>query len=174
MHLEFPVRARSASSGLLPLALLALALTGCQRDLQKSSHQHTRINGVVPPGQISAAQNIRLMGRAPAGDGWEMVVYRTTRQPGTRAPIHYHDHSGITCLISGESTLLIEGQPPRKHRAGECFVMPSGVPMANLNSGKQQTVTLDMFTIPAGGSVWRVAEPGQQAITSQFKQSEGS
>ena len=41
--------------------------------------------------------------------------------------------------------------------------------MANLSSGKQNLVALDFFEIPAGGSVWRVAEPGQQGITSQFQ-----
>lgn len=137
------------------------ALVGCK---DSSDHiDYGRINGDTPPGQPTSSQNIELLTRSPLGNGYDLLVFRTTRLPGTRAPIHLHDHGGVTCVIEGETTLRAQWYSPSRHKKGECFTMPHGVHMANFNSGSELFVTHDIFMLKSGLSpaeAWRVVEPG--------------
>ena len=129
-----------------------------------SNHMHYGlINGEIPPGQATSAQNIELLTRSPLGNGQDLLVFRTTRLPGTRAPIPFHDHGGVTCVIEGETTIRIQGHPPATYKKGECFTMPHGAHMANFNSGSGLMVTHDIFMLKSGvppAEAWRVVEPG--------------
>lgn len=149
-------------------SIAMMPLPGCQQAGLVELPQRSRVNGEIPPGRATRAANIELLVRLPVDDGREMLVYRTTRYPGTRAPIHSHQHGGITCLLQGESTMRVEGKPPMPHQEGDCYPMPPGVPMVNLSSGKGQFVTLDFFQVPKGAPVWHVLEPGTEAIGAQF------
>jgi hypothetical protein len=42
----------------------------------------------------------------PGGDAIERNIAYTRRLPGTRAPLHTHDYSGISCVIKGQMTLF--------------------------------------------------------------------
>lgn len=124
---------------------------------------YSQINGAKPPGEAASALKIELLTRSPIGNGQDLLVFRTTRLPGTRAPIHFHDHGGVTCVLEGETTIRIDGQPPSKHAKGECFSMPPGVHMVNFNSGPGLMVTHDIFVLKTGepsADAWRVVEPG--------------
>jgi quercetin dioxygenase-like cupin family protein len=124
---------------------------------------YSQINGANPPGQPTSAHKIELLTRSPIGNGQDMLVFRTTRLPGTRAPIHFHDHGGVTCVIEGETTIRVEGRSPERHVKGECFSMPPGAHMANFNSGSELMVTHDIFLLKTGepsAHAWRVVEPG--------------
>lgn len=121
------------------------------------------INAAKPPGQPVSALKIELLTRSPIGNGQDLLVFRTTRLPGTRAPIHFHDHGGVTCVLEGETTIRIEGQPPARHAKGDCFSMPPEAHMANFNSGPGLLVTHDIFVLKAdepSAAAWRVVEPG--------------
>jgi len=134
-----------------------------------AGHQVTTLNGEVPPGEVTQA-DVTLLLRQSLGHGRILYQYRTTRPPGTRAPIHEHPNSGSTCVIVGESTLRVEGDPtPHTYTAGQCLFMPSGVAMANLNSGTIPFVTIDTFVIPRGAKPMEVLEPGHEEIEGEFK-----
>jgi hypothetical protein len=162
--------------GLPWLALILLALAPLpvaparSADLPAAGRSPLRhVNGELPLGTVTAAAGVERLMRMPAGPGYETLIYRTTRLPGTRAPIHFHDHGGITCVLQGETTLRIEGKPPQRHVAGACFAMPAGVAMANLNSGTIPAVMLDVFTVPLGGAVWRPVEPEHLGPADQYR-----
>lgn len=150
-----------------PKLLAALTLVGIGLILgckDSAGHSHyAQINGDTPPGKPTSAYNIELLTRSPLGNGQDLLVFRTSRLPGTRAPIHFHDHGGVTCVIEGETTIRVEGQSPARHVKGECFSMPPGVHMANFNSGTDLMVTHDIFMLKSGvptAEAWRVVEPG--------------
>ena len=69
---------------------MPVLLAGCQPMAHIGASQHSHINGTVPPGKAGAAEQLQLLVPAPSGDGRQMLVYRTLRLPGTRAPIHFH------------------------------------------------------------------------------------
>jgi quercetin dioxygenase-like cupin family protein len=69
-----------------------------------------------------------LVGRADVSvPGREAVVARVEVAPGAHAGRHTHPGDEISYVIEGEAELLIDGQPPRKVKAGESFVIPAGV-----------------------------------------------
>jgi quercetin dioxygenase-like cupin family protein len=112
------------------------------------------------PGKMTAARESRIILRSPDGLGHETQIHRTVRAPGTRAPIHFHDAGGATCVIEGEMTLYLPGAEPQRAVAGDCYYMPPGKPMSGVNSGTVDAVLLDIFTVPEGTPVWRVIEGG--------------
>jgi quercetin dioxygenase-like cupin family protein len=153
---------RLRQNSIFMLALVAMVTTGSVQLSADQSH-YGHINGAIPPGQPTSAYKIELLTRSPLGDGQDLLVFRTTRLPGTRAPIHFHDHGGVTCVIEGETTIRVEGKSPVRHVKDECFVMPPGAHMANFNSGPGLMVTHDIFVLKSGvpaAEAWRVVEPG--------------
>jgi quercetin dioxygenase-like cupin family protein len=69
-----------------------------------------------------------LVGRADVSvPGREAVIARVEVAPGAKAGRHTHPGDEISYVMEGEATLLIDGQPPRKVKAGESFVIPAGV-----------------------------------------------
>ncbi len=112
------------------------------------------------PGEMTAARESQIILRGPDGLGHETRIHRTVRAPGTRAPIHFHDAGGATCVIEGEMTLYLPGAEPQRAVAGDCYYMPPGQPMSGVNSGTVDAVLLDIFTVPEGTPVWRVIEDG--------------
>jgi quercetin dioxygenase-like cupin family protein len=69
-----------------------------------------------------------LVGRADVSvPGREAVVARVEVAPGAHAGRHTHPGDEISYVIEGEAELLVDGQPPRKVKAGESFVIPAGV-----------------------------------------------
>src|SRR3954470_19071265 len=68
-----------------------------------------------------------LVGRADVSvPGREAVVARVEVAAGAKAGRHTHPGDEISYIIEGEATLLVDGQPPRKVKAGESFVIPAG------------------------------------------------
>lgn len=165
----------------LAIALLALFAGGASaEDMLRSAdptadtpamHDHDQMGAIDPaalPGKPTRSLESTTILRAPDGKGHETIVNRTIRAPGTRAPIHFHDAGGTTCVLEGEMTLYLEGQAPQRAVAGQCYFMPSGKPMSGVNSGSVNAVLLDIFTVPLGTPVWRVTEDGMAAIQQQF------
>lgn len=127
----------------------------------------TTINGAVPPGTPTAVdESVTLLDVIDSGI--QHLVYRDTRSPGTRSPIHEHPYGGTTCVISGEMTLYLEGSDPQLASEGECYWMPPGRPMTGVNTGVDFAVMIDTFAVVPGQPVWYVIEPGQEDAIDEF------
>jgi quercetin dioxygenase-like cupin family protein len=127
----------------------------------------TTINGEVPPGDPTAVDESVTLLDVVDGE-LQHLVYRDTRRPGTRSPIHEHPYGGTTCVISGEMTLFLEGSEPQVAQEGECYWMPPGLPMTGVNTGVDYAVMIDNFAVVPGQPVWYVLEPGQEGIADEF------
>lgn len=158
------------SIGAAVIALPALLSVPAQAQQQAANpHQaHSGMTAAELPGTPTRSLESKEILRAPDGQGQETVVNRTVRAPGTRAPIHYHDAGGLTCVLEGEMTLYLVGAEPQRAVAGQCYYMPSGKEMSGVNSGTQNAVLLDIFKVPVGTPVWRVVEDGMGSVQEQF------
>lgn len=127
----------------------------------------TTINGEAPPGPATKVDDsVTLLD--VVDDGLQHLVYRDTRSPGTRSPIHEHPYGGTTCVISGQMTLFLEGSEPQVANEGDCYWMPPGLPMTGASTGVDYAVMIDTFAVPPGTPVWWVVEPGQEGIADEF------
>jgi quercetin dioxygenase-like cupin family protein len=176
-----PRRRRSCAAAAVALAGVGV-VAGCTSDSDWSSaaptttvapghdeatdvdaaHPHdehiTQIDGEDLPGEATYAKAQTTMIESSDGLGHTTVVHRTVRAPGTRAPIHTHDHAGSTCVLEGQMTLLLEGSEPAVAPAGTCYYMPPGKLMSGFNSGTIDAVMLDSFVVPDGEDVWTNVE----------------
>jgi hypothetical protein len=127
----------------------------------------TTINGEVPPGPATRVdESLTLLDIVD--DGIQHLVYKDTRSPGTRSPIHEHPFGGTTCVLSGQMTLYLQGAEPQVADEGECYWMPPGVPMTGVSSGVDYAVMIDTFAVPPGEPVWWVVEPGDEDLADNF------
>lgn len=147
------------------LKILCAALL-CTPSLYLHAQQTIAINAQTPPGTIARALSSDTILKVDRPNGLEVLVVRTARQAGTRTPIHRHDHSGVTCVLSGEMTLYLEGSAPQRAQAGQCYNMPAGLSMAGVNAGTVDAVMHDIFTVPKGDDVWTVLEV--ESLQNQF------
>lgn len=67
--------------------------------------------------------------------GREAVIARVEIAPGANVGRHTHPGEEISYVIEGEIEILTEGQPSRKIKAGEGFVIPNGAKHDARNSG---------------------------------------
>ena len=58
--------------------------------------------------------------------GTEAVVMKVELDAGASAGRHTHPGDEISYVTEGEGELLIDGEPPRRLKAGEAFVVPAG------------------------------------------------
>lgn len=101
--------------------------------------------------------------------GWVVVTSRSVRDQGTRSPIHVHPHGGQTCVVSGEMSLYLDGEPTIQTAGpGDCYWMPAGRRMSGVNSANSRTIMIDTFVVPKGEQVWIVVEPGMKDAQDQF------
>ena len=118
------------------------------------------INGRSLPGIIKGLTNTKTLVDEIRPDGQRILAVRGTRLPGTRVPIHVHDHSGLTCVISGQITDYVEGEDDQVFEAGDCYYMPDQTPMSAANLGKEPVILIDIFVLPPGEPPMRVIESG--------------
>lgn len=168
-------RGRMSAAGLV-LAVFT-ALSGCSSDTtvdevvlaqpSPPAADVTMINGQIPPGPATRVDESVTM-LDVVDDGLQHLVYRDTRSPGTRSPIHVHPYGGTTCVLSGQMTLYLQGSEPQIANDGECYWMPPGRPMTGVSSGVDYAVMIDTFAVPPGEPVWWVVEPGTEDLTDEF------
>lgn len=172
--------ARSRWQFLGAIGICCLVASGCtgsssgasSSDAHSEMPTHTSVstlNGQVPPGRVAALLSVVPRIDTLNAQGDEVKVFRDTRAPQTRTPIHTHPLGGTTCVLEGEMTLYLEGSPPSRAVAGDCYYMPSGKPMAGFNSGTTNAIFLDSFIVPQGTSPWIVDEPAQSGTSDQFE-----
>src|SRR4051794_21723595 len=58
--------------------------------------------------------------------GREAVIARVEVAPGASAGRHTHPGDEISYVMEGEGEILIDGQPTRKVKTGDGFVIPAG------------------------------------------------
>jgi quercetin dioxygenase-like cupin family protein len=69
--------------------------------------------------------------------GREAVIAAVEITPGGSTGRHTHPGEEITYLIEGEGELLIDGEPTRKLKAGDGFIVPPGKKHDARNTGTQ-------------------------------------
>ena len=125
----------------------------------------TTINGHVPPGVMAKLVDLTTMIDTVQDDGSRLLVRQGIRKPGTRAPIHYHDHGAHTCVLSGTITDFVEGAEPMTFEAGSCYYMPPDTPMTAANLGAEDVRLIDTFVLPPSQPSIIVLEPGWPDLT---------
>lgn len=120
------------------------------------------INGMQPPGRVADLVNSTKLIDSIRPDGMQLLVFKGTRLPGTRVAIHIHEHSGFTCVLSGQITDFVEGHEKATYGPGECYFMPANTPMTAANLGDEPSILIDSFVVPPGKPVIQKIEPGFQ------------
>jgi quercetin dioxygenase-like cupin family protein len=82
--------------------------------------------------------------------GREAVVARIEFAPGAHAGRHTHPGDEISYIIEGEGELLIDGQPPRKLKAGDGFVVPAGAKHDARNTGTGPLKLAGVYVVEKG------------------------
>lgn len=112
-------------------ALLALAAAAAAA--QSGAIQRT----VIERADVSIAQR-------------EAVVARVELAPGAVAARHTHPGDEISYVLEGEGELLVDGQAPRKLRAGDAFVVPAGQVHAARNTGPAGMRLVGVYVVEKG------------------------
>ena len=79
--------------------------------------------------------------------GHEAVVARIEVSPGVTGGWHTHPGDEIDYVLEGEADLLIVGQPPRKVKAGDAFVIPAGTVHNARNSGSAPLRVIGVYVV---------------------------
>lgn len=102
---------------------------------------------------IAQAQGIKrtVVTRADVSvEGREAVVAKVELEPGVMAGRHSHPGDEISYILEGEGELLIDGEAPRKVKAGEAFVIPAGKVHDARNSGSGVMRLIGTFIVEKG------------------------
>jgi quercetin dioxygenase-like cupin family protein len=122
--------ARYAAALLLPMLLpLLLPLAGAQAQGIKRS--------VVTKADVSTP-------------GREAVVANVEIAPGVMAGRHTHPGDEISYVTEGEGELLIDGETPRRVKAGEAFVIKAGVVHDARNTGAVPMKLVGVYVVEKG------------------------
>lgn len=82
--------------------------------------------------------------------GREAVIARVELAPNARAGRHTHAGEEISYVIEGEAEISVEGQPPRKVKAGDGFVIPSGAKHDARNTGAGPLKLAAIYVVEKG------------------------
>ena len=82
--------------------------------------------------------------------GREAVVARVEINPGVSVGRHTHPGDEISYVMEGSGEILIEGQPPRKVKAGDGFVIPAGAKHDARNTGSTVLKLAGIYVVEKG------------------------
>ena len=82
--------------------------------------------------------------------GREAVIARVELAPGAKAGRHTHPGDEISYVVEGEGEITIEGQPPRKVKAGDGFVIPGGAKHDAHNTGPRPLKLVAVYVVEKG------------------------
>lgn len=82
--------------------------------------------------------------------GREAVVARVELDAGVAAGRHSHPGDEISYVLEGEGELLIDGEDPRRVKAGESFVIPAGTIHDAVNTGKSTMKLVGVYVVEKG------------------------
>lgn len=132
-----------------------LAILVCAAGLSATGIAHAQASGLKR--ELVQKADVSVPNR-------EAVVARVEVMPGVLAGRHTHPGDEISYVLEGEGELLIDGEPPRKVKAGDSFVIPAGKIHDAKNSG----------SIPMKLVVVYVVEKGKPLATPAQAQSKSS
>jgi quercetin dioxygenase-like cupin family protein len=81
------------------------------------------------------------------------VVARAEFVPGGAAGRHTHPGEELGYIVEGELELLIDGQPPKRLKAGDVFFVPAGMIHDGKNIGSGKAVVLATYVVEKGKPV---------------------
>ncbi len=102
----------SATKAAMVVCTIVIAALATAVDAGAELGSTTTVNGAAPPGTAAPLTDLAVMLDTVQADGQRLLVQQGIRKPGTRAPIHYHDFGGHTCVLSGTITDFVEGKEP--------------------------------------------------------------
>jgi quercetin dioxygenase-like cupin family protein len=82
--------------------------------------------------------------------GREAVIARVEIAPGASAGLHTHPGDEITYVMEGEAEILVEGQPARRVKAGDGFVIPAGAKHDAHNTGSVPVRLAGIYVVEKG------------------------
>lgn len=82
--------------------------------------------------------------------GREAVIARVEIAPDARAGRHTHPGEEISYVFEGEGEILVEGQPARKVKAGDGFVVPAGARHDAHNTGSVPLKLAAVYVVEKG------------------------
>jgi quercetin dioxygenase-like cupin family protein len=88
-----------------------------------------------------------------AAPGKEALVMKVELAPGASAGRHTHPGDEISYVTEGEGELLIDGEAPRKLKAGEAFVVPAGKVHDARNVGAAPMRLIGVYVVEKGKPV---------------------
>lgn len=112
---------------------LALAMAAAGAAAQSSGIKRT----VIERADVSVEQR-------------EAVVARVELEPGAVAGRHTHPGDEISYVLEGEGELLIDGEAPRKLKAGDAFVIPAGKVHDARNTGAATMRLVGVYVVDKG------------------------
>jgi quercetin dioxygenase-like cupin family protein len=80
----------------------------------------------------------------------EAVIVRVDLDAGAVAGKHTHPGEEIAYIMEGEAELLIDGEPPRKVKAGDAFVIPAGKAHDAKNTGSVPLKLVGVYVVEKG------------------------
>ena len=106
--------------------------------------------GGVAAAPVSGIKRTPVYRADVAAPGHEAVVVRAELDPGGAAGRHTHPGDEISYILEGEGELLVDGEAPRKLKAGEAFVVPAGKVHDARNPGSTPMRLLGVYVVEKG------------------------
>jgi len=85
-----------------------------------------------------------------SGENREAVVAQVELGPGVKAGRHTHPGDEISYVQEGEGELLIDGEAPRRLKAGDAFIIPAGKVHDAHNSGSGTMKLVGVYVVRKG------------------------
>lgn len=98
-------------------------------------------------------KRIELQDKDLSAEGRHAVQARAEFGPGGGIGKHTHPGEELSYVLQGTLILEVEGQAPRKVKAGEVFFIPAGVVHAGRNAGKGPLKVLATYVVEKGKPV---------------------
>lgn len=117
----------------LPIMLLAASAVTATALAQSSAIRRT----VIQKGEVSVP-------------GREAVVARVELDKGATAGRHSHPGDEIGYVMEGEADLIVDGEDPRRIKAGESYIIPAGTVHDAVNAGPGTLKLVGVFVVDKG------------------------
>ena len=118
---------------ILPILLLAASAVTATALAQGPGIRRT----VIQKGEVSVP-------------GREAVVARVELDKGATAGRHSHPGDEIGYVMEGEGALLVDGEDPRRLKAGDSYIIPAGVVHDAANVGAGTLKVVGVFVVEKG------------------------
>ena len=82
-----------------------------------------------------------------AAPGREAVVMKVELAAGGHAGRHTHPGDEISYIVDGEGELTVDGEPPRRIKPGEAFVIKAGVVHDLANDGQAPIHAIGVYVV---------------------------